>query len=138
MKIHIVGLLLIAVCIGIIVSMSGDYTQYKTFTVAKMQAGKDFQVVGRLAKDKAMVYDPIKDPNYFSFYVKDKDSTLCKVVFNGTKPQDFERRETIVLTGKMNGESFQCSHILMKCPSKYKNDKLDTKHMEETEFKAKS
>src|ERR1017187_8468252 len=105
-KIHIVGLLLIAVSIGIIVGMSGDYTQYKTFSAAKTQSGRDFQVVGRLVKSKEMVYDPVKDPNYFSFYVKDKDSTLCKVVFNGTKPQDFERSETIVLTGKMNGESF--------------------------------
>ena len=54
-----------------------------------------------------------------------------KVVFTGTKPQDFERSEQIVLTGQMVGNEFKASSILMKCPSKYNNDKV------ETEFKAK-
>jgi len=47
------------------------------------------------------------------------------VVFPGTKPQDFERSEQIVLTGKMKGNEFHASHILMKCPSKYKNDQVE-------------
>ena len=137
-KIHIVGLILIAVAIGIIVSMSSDYTQYQTFSSAKGESNKDFQIVGHLMKGKEMTYDPVKDPNYFAFYVQDKKGDVCKVVFNGTKPQDFERSEQIVLTGKMSGEEFQCSNILMKCPSKYKNDELDTRKYEETGFKAKS
>jgi len=61
----------------------------------------------------------------FSFFVIDKDGQEQKVVFNGTKPQDFERSEQIVLMGKMNNDVFQCSKILMKCPSKY-NDGQET------------
>jgi cytochrome c-type biogenesis protein CcmE len=137
-KIHIVGLILIASAIGIIVSMSADYTQYQTFSSAKGESNKSFQIVGQLVKDKEMVYDAEKNANYFSFYVQDKKGDVCKVIFNGTKPQDFERSEQIVLTGKMNGDEFKCSHILMKCPSKYKNDKLDSGEYEETEFKAES
>jgi len=45
-------------------------------------------------------------------------------VFNGAKPQDFERSEQIVLTGKMKGDEFLASKILMKCPSKYVNNKI--------------
>jgi cytochrome c-type biogenesis protein CcmE len=54
------------------------------------------------------------------------------VVFTGTKPQDFERSEQIVLTGQMRGKEFHASKILMKCPSKYTQDKLET-----TEYKSK-
>ena len=88
--------------------------------------------MGELVKDGEMFYDPIKDPNYFSFFLKDKDGEERKVVFKGTKPQDFERSEQIVLTGKMKGDEFVASKILMKCPSKYIEDELEVK-----EFTAK-
>ena len=83
------------------------------------------QVVGTLVKEKPMEYDAAKDANYFSFYMKDKSGNESKVIFHGSKPQDFDRSESIVLTGKLNGDAFEANHILMKCPSKYKNDKLD-------------
>lgn len=34
-------------------------------------------------------------------------------------PQDIEKSEQIVLIGKMKGEEFHATEILMKCPSKY-------------------
>ena len=39
------------------------------------------------------------------------------------KPQDFERSEQIVLIGKVQGDEFHASDILMKCPSKYNDGK---------------
>ena len=132
-KIHIAGLVLIAVAIGFIVTMASDYSQYETFSSAQGETKKDFHIVGTLVKDKDQFYDPIKDPNYFSFYLQDNNGDQCKVVFKGTKPQDFDRSEQIVLTGKMDGAEFHASHILMKCPSKYKVDE-----MEVTEFKSKT
>jgi cytochrome c-type biogenesis protein CcmE len=54
------------------------------------------------------------------------------VAFNGTKPQDFERSEQIVITGKMSGADFKANHMLLKCPSKYTN-----KEEELSEFSAK-
>ena len=65
--------------------------------------------------------------NYFSFYLIDNKGEECKIVFNGTKPQDFERSEKLVLIGEMNNDVFYASKILMKCPSKYTNDKIETK-----------
>ena len=41
------------------------------------------------------------------------------VEYNGAKPRDIERSEKIVITGRMEGEVFKASKILMKCPSKY-------------------
>lgn len=132
-KIHIVGLVLIAVAIGLIVTLASDYSQYETFSSAKGETKKDFHIVGTLVKEKEQEYDPLKDPNYFSFYLRDKNGDENKVIFNGTKPQDFDRSEQIVLTGKMEGSNFRASHILMKCPSKYKIDELEV-----TEYKSNS
>ena len=132
-KIHIVGLVLIAVAIGFIVTLASDYSQYETFSSAKGETKKDFHIVGTLVKEKEQEYDPLKDPNYFSFYLKDNNGDESKVIFNGTKPQDFDRSEQIVLTGKMEGANFHATHILMKCPSKYKIDELEV-----TEYKSNS
>jgi cytochrome c-type biogenesis protein CcmE len=47
-----------------------------------------------------------------------------------SKPQDFERSEQIVLTGKMKGDEFVATDILMKCPSKYKDEEIYLKSEE--------
>ena len=130
-KTHIIALVFIAVSIAIIVSMTGDYSRYETFASAAASPAKDFHIVGELVADEEMFYDPEEDPNYFSFYLKDKAGLQRKVIFNGAKPQDFERSEQIVLTGGMDGDVFMASKILMKCPSKYVDDELEV-----TEFKA--
>jgi cytochrome c-type biogenesis protein CcmE len=122
---HIIALVFIAISIGVIISMTGDYSRYETFTSAEKNSGKEFHIVGELAKDEELYYEPLKDPNYFSFYMKDKDGEERKVVFKGAKPQDFERSEQIVLTGKMKGDEFAASKILIKCPSKYIQDELE-------------
>lgn len=124
-KTHIAALILIVVSIGAIISMTDDYSSYETFATAYQSEGKEFHVVGELVRESEMHYDPLTDPNYFAFFMKDKAGAEKKVVFNGTKPRDFERSEQIVLTGKMNGDEFQASKILMKCPSKYINDELE-------------
>lgn len=123
-KIHIVGLVLIAIAITVIITLASDYSQYETFSSAKGETKKDFQVVGYLSKNKEMYYDPHVDPNYFTFYMKDKDSVECKVILYNSKPQDFEKSEQIVVTGKMKGSDFEAKSILMKCPSKYKADQV--------------
>ncbi len=124
-KTHIIALILIVACMGIIVANIGDYSRYETFATAVSSEGREFHIVGELARADEMNYDPENDPNYFSFYMKDKSGDERKVVFKGAKPTDFERSEQIVLTGKMEGDEFHASKILMKCPSKYINDELE-------------
>ncbi|SMO65872.1 cytochrome c maturation protein CcmE domain-containing protein [Solitalea koreensis] len=130
-KSHIVGILVIAVAIAAIISTYGSSSTYANFAEAK-KSDKELHVVGHLDKAKDMHYDPIKDANYFSFYVKDNKGEECKVVFFGTKPQDFERSEQIVLTGAMVGTEFHASKILMKCPSKYTDNSAEMKEFKGT------
>jgi|SRR5690554_688890 cytochrome c-type biogenesis protein CcmE len=123
-KTHIIILLLVAASVCMIVIKFGDFSTYETFRSAAREQGKEFHVIGYLEKDMDMVYDPVNDPNYFSFYVKDKAGNINKVIFNGAKPTDIERSEQIVMTGYMEGETFRCKKIQMKCPSKYKNEEI--------------
>ena len=45
------------------------------------------------------------------------------VVLHKSKPQDFEKSEQIVLIGKIKDDVFHANDILMKCPSKYNDQK---------------
>ena len=123
-KSHIVILVLVAAAVCIIVSMFGDFSTYETFASAAKQPGKAFHVIGYLDKSKSMDYDPIKDPNHFTFYAKDKSGNINKVIFNGEKPRDIEKSEQIVMKGYVEGDAFHCTGIQMKCPSKYKKDQV--------------
>jgi cytochrome c-type biogenesis protein CcmE len=123
-KTNIILLVVIAVAIGVIVTIVGDFSTYETFATARAKEGKEYHVIGVLDTAKQMTYDPLKDANYFSFFMKDKTGETRKVVFYGTKPTDFEKAEQVVLTGKMQDGEFHCNKILMKCPSKYKEDQV--------------
>ena len=123
-KSSIIGLVVIAVAIAVIIGLYSNTSTYGTFNDAKSTNG-ELHVIGFLDKQKELYYDAAKDANYFSFYMKDKKGEECKVVFTGTKPQDFEKSEQIVLVGEMRGSEFHASHIQMKCPSKYTQDKVE-------------
>ena len=131
-KSSIIGLVAIAIAIAVIIATYSKSSSYSSFAEAK-KSKSDIQIIGHLDKNKELYYNAVKDANYFSFYVRDTDKMECKVVFTGTKPQDFERSEQIVLTGHMEGNDFHATSILMKCPSKYTQDKVET-----TLYKAKS
>ena len=62
--------------------------------------------------------------------LRDAKGEERKVVLLSEKPQDFEMSEQIVLTGKMKGEEFIASEVLLKCPSKYKDEEIYIKGKE--------
>ncbi|NEM96588.1 cytochrome c maturation protein CcmE domain-containing protein [Pontibacter burrus] len=127
-KSHIIGIVIIAAAIMIIMSTAGDASTYVDFGEAKelAQEGSNAKVhvVGRLKKDAqghivGMKYDPLIDPNYFSFMLVDTNRVEQQVVYFNPKPQDFERSEQVVITGNMQNDVFIADKILLKCPSKY-------------------
>ena len=124
-KAHLVGIIIIAVAISVIIGTIADSSTYATFSEAAKYSGVEVHVIGQLNKEKEFIYNPEENANLFAFYMIDKDGEERKVLFNGTKPQDFERSEQIVLSGKISGDVFIASKILMKCPSKYNNGKVD-------------
>lgn len=123
-KAYIVLLILIAAGVGIIISSFGKFSTYETFSSAMKKPGLTFHIIGHLDKARPQIYDPRINPNQFIFYAQDKNGDTHKVIYNGTKPQDFERAEQLVMVGQMSGNDFLCSSIQMKCPSKYEVNKI--------------
>jgi len=123
-KTSIFGIVVIAIAIAIIICTYGSASSYGTFKDAQNTSG-ELHIIGHVDRQKDMVYDATKDANYFSFYMRDTIGNECKVVYTSTKPEDFDKSDKIVLVGKMSNNEFHASTILLKCPSKYTNDKLD-------------
>lgn len=135
-KIHILGLIVIAVAVGIIISTAGDASTYVTFGEAEVMArngnNTSIHVVGQLTKNEEgqitnMIYRPEIDPNHFEFALVDNAGLEKKVVYPAPMPQDFDKSEQVVVIGKMEDGYFYAEKILLKCPSKYENDKLEIK-----------
>ena len=122
-KSHIALLVLIAIMIVGILMYGVDFSTYSTITSAQKNPGKFVHIIARLDTASPIEYDPIKNPNFLSFYAIDSLGGRTKVVYHKEKPTDIEKSERLVLKGKMEKEFFDCSDILLKCPSKYKDNK---------------
>ncbi len=114
---------MVAAAILIFMNASKDVSTYSNFKEA-IASGDRVKVVGKLNKEKPTFYDPLNNPNLFKFYLLDDKGTEKEVLLAKAKPQDFERSEQIVLTGKMKDNQFYADEILMKCPSKYKQEEI--------------
>lgn len=110
---------MIFVGIGYLISASADVSTYANFADAR--GNSNVKVAGFLVKSKPIVYDPTIDANSTTFFMEDKKGEIFQVVYKNSKPQDFEMSESLVVTGKMVGEQFIATDILLKCPSKYKD-----------------
>ncbi len=121
-KTHIILLVAVAAVIAFLLTMMKDLTTYDSIASARNKEGKFVHLIARLDKSKPVEYDPVKDPNYLAFYAVDSLGSETRVVYRNSKPTEFEHSERIVLKGKMQGDVFECKEILLKCPSKYKDD----------------
>jgi CcmE len=122
---HIVLLIFIAITIGVLVSFMGNLSTYETIASARQKEGKSVTIIAKLDRSKPIEYDPVKNPNYVSFHIADTLGNTARVVYYNEKPYDMEKAERIVLKGKMKGDIFEIASkdgILIKCPSKYKDD----------------
>lgn len=122
-KSYLIGFLALIAGIAIVVSASKDVSTYATFKNA-IQNNNRVKIAGEIDKNGEVIYDPIKTPNSFTFLMKDSDGESKKVIMKKPKPQDFELSETVVVTGKMDGDTFIGDEVLVKCPSKYKDEEL--------------
>lgn len=121
-KIHIVLLVIIALAIAGLLTLTGDITTYDSIESASRKEGKYVHLIARLDRTSPVQYDPVKDPNYLSFYAVDSLGSRARVVYRNAKPAELEHSDRVVLKGQMKDGVFECREILLKCPSKYKDD----------------
>jgi cytochrome c-type biogenesis protein CcmE len=122
-KTHILVLVFVVAAIGVIISLFANTSTYTDFSAAIENPGKEFHVIGKLVKNKPIVYDTKVDANKFTFYMTDQKGVERQVTYKGAKPQDFDKSEQVVVIGKMEDNAFEASSLLLKCPSKYNDEK---------------
>lgn len=121
--IYIVAILLLMGGIAALTVQAKDVATYSSFSDAST-TGERVKVAGQLCKEKKMLYDPTNNPNEFLFSLRDAKGTEMEVHLMKPKPQDFELSEQVVVTGEVNKGVFVANDILMKCPSKYKDEEI--------------
>jgi cytochrome c-type biogenesis protein CcmE len=126
---YIVGAVIAVICFAgslwLVQSSTIEYT-----TVAKaVELKKRVTIKGTWKKSEESSYDTEK--NIFRFVMTDDESKDVKVEFEGSKPNNFELAESIVVKGRMENGVFVASDILTKCPSKYEG----TNSMKPTAFR---
>ena len=122
-KLHVIGIVIIALAIGVIFVSLKDTSTYADFSEAISNPDKEYHVVGKLDKSQPQIYEPKINADQFMFSMIDNKGLSKRVVLHKSKPQDFEKSEQLVLIGKMEGQEFHANDILMKCPSKYNDGK---------------
>jgi cytochrome c-type biogenesis protein CcmE len=113
----IIGGLIIA--IGLVlgtVNFIDTNVEYGNFADAQ-RIQKKMQIKGEWVKDRESSFD-MKNIQ-FTFYLKDDNGEIVKVVLDGAKPNNFDLAASVVVKGKYAGDHFHATEVLTKCPSKY-------------------
>lgn len=131
-KSHIIAIVIIAACIALIIATAGDASTYVSFDQAYQMAstGNNTQihVVGDLKKDSQgtiVGIEKSQDNLSFSFILIDEHQKEQKVYYNEPMPPDFTRSEKVVVIGNYQNNDFVARKILLKCPSKYQEEKIN-------------
>ena len=129
---HIIAIIVIAVAMAIVISTASDTSSYVSFDQAYQMASVDnkasVHVVGELKKDAQghiLGLEESTDHLAFTFLLIDENKKEQKVYYNEPMPPDFTKSEKVVVIGKYKQDHFVASKILLKCPSKYQEQKLN-------------
>ena len=131
-KSHILAIAVIGVAIAIIISTAGDASTYvnfdQAFQLASTGSSTQVHVVGQLPKDSRgniQGLENSEDRLSFSFTLIDDANKEQKVYYNEPMPPDFTKSEKVVVIGHYQNDRFIAKKILLKCPSKYNEQKLN-------------
>lgn len=112
----IVGIIAIVTFTSLLMYNFGNsISTYVNFEQAENRASA--HVVGTW--DDSRDYGFSRETMQFSFFMKDQDGNVRRVVYSKPKPNNFEQATQLVVIGEMRNNVFHANEMLMKCPSKY-------------------
>jgi len=116
----------LAIIIGFViygaVSLKTSLTPYVSFAEAK-SSPQTVQVMGELEKS-ATRYDTTAGLLYFT--LKNKEGELLEISYKGVRPGNFDQATQIVAIGDYKDKIFQADQLLVKCPSKYQGEEVQS------------
>ena len=102
-------------------SFADSVTPYVGIAEARKSTG-NVQVKGLLAQEAPA---PRMEGEDFVFTLQDEETGETMLVhYHGTKPDQFDQAHHIVAIGKFKDGAFAADKLLIKCPSKYEQQKL--------------
>lgn len=97
-------------------SQVGTYTDFEGARTANRA-----HVAGAWERDMPTTYNP--ETNTFSFWMQDRSGEVRQVNYFQPKPANFEESTEVFIEGNMEGDVFIADRILIKCPSKYNDER---------------
>ncbi len=120
---YLFGGVIIVIFLGIMIYLfTQTNIQYESNFAKVMQTVKIVKATGSWVKERYYEYD--KQNKIFSFYIKDENGNIMKVIYHGMMPNNFESSTSVVVTGKFSNGVFHAKDILTKCPSKYQEQPI--------------
>jgi cytochrome c-type biogenesis protein CcmE len=126
---HIIALVVIAICMVVMLfSFSGAVAQHVTIPQAMARPDETVQVPGNIVKD-TVVYDVQKGELRFDILGVDPktrrvdSAQRMPVVYAQPKPENFDSATQVEAVGKYQSGVFRAQNLLVKCPTKYSDDK---------------
>jgi cytochrome c-type biogenesis protein CcmE len=113
-----IGVVVIAAVVGLSsLFTGGGMISYVSFSEARTASG-NVQVMGEILGSETS-YDP--GTGTFTFYITNDSGDRMRIVYDGTKPGNFEQATSVVCIGRFKDDAFHASKLLVKCPSKYQD-----------------
>jgi cytochrome c-type biogenesis protein CcmE len=125
-KSHIVLLLVVFAIAAVLIGTFTSSVDSVSFAEATLVKNEKVKVVGVLDKTKGIGYDAQTNPNLTTFHVIDQKGECREVQLTDKqgRPMGLEQSETVTLEGSMGADQvFHANFMLMKCPSKYNEQK---------------
>lgn len=121
-KIIIGAVIVIGLVVLAAMTLNSTMTPYVSVQEAKL-AKSQCQVKGQVVPGSA-VFDI--EHKIFRFKLVDEKNEVLDVVHNGVKPGNFDQATEVVVIGKYENGVFDARQILVKCPSKYEAEGVNS------------
>lgn len=122
----LIGGSVIALAVVYLIFTATQSTAAYFFTISELYARGEaaydryVRVSGKVT-DAAVQFDPRE--LILRFQIADENGQTLPVVFHGPKPDQLRPDAEAILEGKFDGQIFAAQTILLKCPSKYEEEK---------------
>ncbi len=84
--------------------------------------GKTIQVAGKILKE-SVSYDAVKGMLKFDIVCRQDNVTKMTILYNQPKPENFDTAIDAAGVGTVKGGVLIAKNLLIKCPSKYNDEK---------------
>jgi len=126
---HIIALVVIVLCmVATLLSLSSAMAPHVTIPQAMASTQDVVQVPGSIVKG-TVVFNSAKGQLQFDVMGIDPGtrkpipSQRMSIVYTQPKPENFDSANEVEAVGKFENGVFRASNVLVKCPSKYGDDK---------------